>query len=280
MTSDFIALCIDHDIPVTMVDAYGTPVWRTEAFQGGSVPLLRRKQMILSEYPEGVTFVQAILDRKLTAQAALLKKLASNRRNDIGKGFRAQANKIEEIRTVIHTLDGKTIQSLRPSLLGLEGTAGRVYFFALKKILPDNAGFCERGRGEGTGPFNQMLNYGYGVLYQEVLRSCEKARLDPYIGVMHTDGYNRPALVYDLVEPFRTSVDKVVCKLFARRQIRVDEHFAHDQGLCLSKNGKQLLLKELFAELKSGPKLQIQQLVSNLAKDLAGWTVLGKGETA
>lgn len=174
MTSDFITLCTDHDIPITMVNAYGKPVWRTEAFQGGSVPSLRRKQMLLSECPEGITFIRAILDKKLSAQRAFLKKLASNRRNDCGKDLLAQADKIKEIRAHVHSLKGDTVRSIRPKLLGLEGTAGRLYFSALKKILPDHAGFYVRGRGEQAGPFNQMLNYGYGLLYQEVLYSCQR----------------------------------------------------------------------------------------------------------
>lgn len=81
--------------------------------------------------------------------------------------------------------------------MGYEGAAGQVYFSALSALLPAEAGSRGRERGGNAGAFNQMLNYGYEMLYQELLSLCGKARLDPYIGVMHTDGWNRPTLVYD-----------------------------------------------------------------------------------
>ena len=52
-TSEIVSLCMEHDIYITMTDRRGVPLWHIEPFEGGSVPLLRRKQLLLSERQEG-----------------------------------------------------------------------------------------------------------------------------------------------------------------------------------------------------------------------------------
>jgi len=46
-TSEVVTFCMEHDIYITMTDQRGSPLWNIEPFEGGSVPLLRRKQLIL-----------------------------------------------------------------------------------------------------------------------------------------------------------------------------------------------------------------------------------------
>lgn len=250
------------------------PTWRAETIQGGSTPLLRRRQLMLTEHSEGVDLVSSLLTMKLDARIDFLRKLASNRRNDRGDALRGSADQISAIKQQISGIPRGPIYLLRPRLLGYEGTAGRIYFSALSEILPPEAGFSKRGRGGEAGPFNQMLNYGYGVFYRELLNICTKNRLDPYIGVMHMDSYNKPTLVFDLIEPFRANVGESVCKLFSRRQICTEKHFV-DTGkeTVLSKAGKELLLTAIQQTQKGLWKRDMETLVSKLAKGLQQWNV-------
>jgi CRISPR-associated protein Cas1 len=61
------------------------------------------------------------------------------------------------------------------------------------------------GRG-ATDPFNQVLNYGYGMLYKQVEHALVLAGLDPYGGLLHADRAGKPSLVLDLIEEFRQAV--------------------------------------------------------------------------
>ena len=45
--------------------------------------------------------------------------------------------------------------------------------------------------------------YAYGVLYGLVEKACIVAGLDPFVGFLHTDNYNKTSLVFHLIEPFR-----------------------------------------------------------------------------
>lgn len=272
ISSEVISLCIKHRVPLTYVDRRGRPLWYTEAFEQGSTPLLHRRQLQLAEEPAGSVLATTLLGRKLQARVELLLRLAANRRDERGEALRASAAKVEEIQAKIAGLPPAPICSLRESLQGYEGTAGRVYFAALAAILPAEAAFAGRERGPEAGPFNQLLNYGYGVLYRELLHLCYRVRLNPYLGVMHTDSYNSPTLTYDLIEPFRVAVEETVCKLFTKHQVRVDSHFTvGKKGLTLSSSGRKLLLEKLDARLRKGYRREMEALVRGLAKGLAAW---------
>ncbi len=55
---------------------------------------------------------------------------------------------------------------------------------------------------------------------QTVEKSCILAGLDPYVGFLHTDNYNKKSMVFDLIEPFRFLADQTVTHLFTGRKIK------------------------------------------------------------
>jgi len=62
---------------------------------------------------------------------------------------------------------------------------------------------------ETTAP-NQMLNYGYAVLSALCHRSLLIHGLLPTLGVNHVARYRSTPLVFDLMEPFRPLVDRML----------------------------------------------------------------------
>ncbi len=69
----------------------------------------------------------------------------------------------------------------------------------------------KRERSVETPP-NQMLNYGYAVLAALCHRALVIYGLSPLLGVKHTTRYQAHPLVYDLMEPFRPSVDLMIAE--------------------------------------------------------------------
>lgn len=106
--------------------------------------------------------------------------------------------------------------------MGFEGSAGRIYFDALNYVMPERFKFDGRSRNPAKDEFNALLNYGYGVLYSLVEKACIIAGLDPYIGFLHTDNYNKKSLVFDLIEMFRIFADETVVYLFSGRKVKVE----------------------------------------------------------
>lgn len=97
-------------------------------------------------------------------------------------------------------------------LLGIEGSAAKLYFTAMPTMLADAVPAYwrerwpgRRGRG-AVDPLNAILNYAYGLLTTDVLRAVVATGLDPHAGFLHSSNRNKPALVLDLMEEFRAPV--------------------------------------------------------------------------
>ena len=86
------------------------------------------------------------------------------------------------------------LEDTRNRIMGLESTAGRAYFRCLYKILPEKYQFTGRSRRPAKDPFNAVLNDCYGILYSLVEKACILSGLDPYVGFLHTDNYNKKSM--------------------------------------------------------------------------------------
>lgn len=78
---------------------------------------------------------------------------------------------------------------------------------ALWRILGIAIGQPGFTRDRSAPGFNQLLNYGYGVLLSLVLQKMFALGLDPVLGVSHSCRERSAPLAYDLMEPFRPCVD-------------------------------------------------------------------------
>jgi CRISPR-associated protein Cas1 len=122
-----------------------------------------------------------------------------------------------------------------------------------------------------------MLNYGYGILYNEVERLCLYVGLDPYLGLYHSERYGKPALVLDLVEEFRVPiVDMALFPLFINMEINKRKYFekAGKRQYQLSPEGKAVVVKavmyHLYREAKWGGKeYPMKRVIENQIRSLA-----------
>ncbi len=153
---------------------------------------------------------------------------------------------IDKLQNALNGLDALsgTIEECRGSIMGMEGSGGRIYFEALSSLMPDRFKFNGRSRNPAKDEFNALLNYSYGVLYSKVEKACIIAGLDPYVGFIHTDHYNKKSLVFDLIENYRIWADEVVVNLFASRKAKVEHFDKIPNGLTLNKEGKAVLLTD------------------------------------
>ena len=96
------------------------------------------------------------------------------------------------------------------SLLGIEGTAARVYFARLlagcsSGPTSDGAGFDFEGRNRRPprDPVNALLSFAYSLLTKELTVALRRSGFDPLLGFYHQPRFGRPALALDLMEEFR-----------------------------------------------------------------------------
>ncbi len=243
LSTDALKFAIENNIDVIFLDEFGDPYGRVWHSKLGSTVLIRRKQLEISGANEGLELAKGWIVKKIENQVDFLERL-KRPREDKAEKLEEASGRLEDLTQRIATLTG-TIDERRGTIMALEGAAGKVYFDALSYIMPERFKFDGRSRNPANDEFNALLNYGYGVLYSLVEKACIIAGLDPYIGFLHTDNYNKKSLVFDLIEMFRIFAEETVVYLFSGRKVKV-EHFGEVKGgFTLNKDGKALLIEAL-----------------------------------
>jgi CRISPR-associated protein Cas1 len=234
---------VENNIDIVFLDHFGDPYGRVWHSKLGSTTLIRRRQLEVAELKKGFELARGWIEIKINNQIEHLKDLKKNRPEQ-----RAELDgyilNIENMKAQLLTLDG-TLEKKRGSIMGIEGMASRYYFDALSSIMPEKWKFEGRSRNPAVDGFNCLLNYGYGVLYSMVEKACIISGLDPYVGFIHTDNYNKKSLVFDLIEMYRTHVDRTVVNLFSKRQVKEEYFDSIPNGLSLNKDGKAMLIQSL-----------------------------------
>jgi len=245
ISSDAALLAIEHEIEVLFVDKSGKPVGRLWSVKYGSISTIRRKQLDFITLPAAVEWIKEIVSDKMDNQSAVLLSMTTHDKvlqNSVENAIK----KIDSYKAKLIALKADFIRDVAPTIRGWEGSASRVYFEAITKFMPPAYQFTGRSQHPATDIFNCLLNYGYGILYGKVEGSLIKAGIDPYVGVMHRDEYNRPVLAYDVIEKFRVWVDYVVIGLCLQEVINEDCFTIRADGsYWLESNGRRILIQSV-----------------------------------
>lgn len=247
LSTDALKMAIENNIDVIFLDEFGDPYGRVWHSKLGSTVLIRRKQLEISSTAVGLELAKDWVIRKIENQIDFIGRL-KRPREDKAERLEETIKGLTEIKQRISSLTG-TIDERRGTIMALEGAAGRIYFDALSYVMPERFKFDGRSRNPAKDEFNALLNYGYGVLYSLVEKACIIAGLDPYIGFLHTDNYNKKSLVFDLIEMFRMFAEETVIYLFSGRKVKVEYFDEGKGGLTLNKEGKAVLIEALNGTL-------------------------------
>lgn len=243
ITTDAIKFAVENNIDIVFLDYFGDPYGRVWHSKLGSTTLIRRRQLEVAEQKKGFEMARGWIETKINNQIDFLKDLKKNRPEQRAELDEYIGN-IENMKLQLLELHG-TLDEKRGSIMGIEGMASRYYFDALSFIMPEKWKFEGRSRNPAVDGFNCLLNYGYGVLYSMVEKACIISGLDPYVGFMHTDNYNKKSLVFDLIEMYRIHADRTVVNLFSKRQVKEEYFDSIPNGLSLNKDGKAVLIRSL-----------------------------------
>jgi CRISP-associated protein Cas1 len=81
-------------------------------------------------------------------------------------------------------------------------------------------------------PVNAILNYAYAVLESQVRMHVIAEGYDPNIGYLHSPNPERPALVFDLMEPLRPVVDHKVLEFVQAHTFHPADFTIRSDGVC------------------------------------------------
>lgn len=271
ISADALEACCERGIPVFFIDKLGVPY--ASVYSGGlmGTVLTRREQMRAFDDARGGYLALCFAESKIQNMAITLKYLSKSRKETpAGEALRYAAGEVLDHLAWLDRLTEITADTLRSAILAAEGNASARYWNAVIPLIPAAYEWKKRdGRG-ASDPINQLLNYGYGILYGQVERALVLAGLDPFGGFIHVDRPGKPSLTLDLIEEFRqTAVDRVVFGLAARDfTVERDEHGR------LTEDVRRSFAEHILSHLEAGVRYEggrkpLGQVIQTQARRLA-----------
>lgn len=161
--------------------------------------------------------------------------------------------------------DSERAESLE-ELLGMEGSAARVYFENLSGMIkvgdaedPQsdaaeessrlgtsgfNFDFTRRNRRPPRDPVNALLSLAYSVLAKDLTIVCHAVGFDPYLGFYHQPRFGRAPLALDLMEPFRPLIaDSAVLSAINTRMITANDFVRVGESVALTPDGRKAFFR-------------------------------------
>lgn len=237
-------------------------------------PTVRLAQYQTADSYFGLAIARKLVTGKIRNQRANLQR----RNRETGGTIGELSEAIDAIAAYLTRLQ-RTEETLeRETLMGIEGTAARAYYQALRHWFPPQWNFTDRNRQPPRDPVNALLSWGYGVLLARVFSACVQAGLDPYLGFFHATQPYRPNLALDLMEEFRPVVVDRAAIAIVQAGLIAPEDFQPSpdgMGVWLGNLVKRLYLAELERQLgqavtyePQGRRLKVSQVLLEQARSL------------
>jgi CRISPR-associated protein Cas1 len=131
------------------------------------------------------------------------------------------------------------------SLLGIEGTAARLYFEQFGRLIKGSSSmqafaFEERNRRPPRDRVNALLSFFYALLVKDTTAAAIATGFDPFVGFYHRPRFGRPALALDLAEEFRPLVaDSAVLTAINNGELHADDFVARAGAVALTQRGRR-----------------------------------------
>lgn len=234
-------------------------------WRGAVGPLLSHRSVVrIKQYrfssskKRSLIIAKNIIKLKLNIQNDLMKKWCRRKKNNINKLLILMHAAIDSIDTAKSSLE----------LLGIEGTAAKLYFSAYSQMFIKNIKFTERSRRPPKDPANALLSLGYTFLLSEILSSISLVGLDPWIGFFHKPKSKKASLVLDLMEPFRMAIDEMVLKAINLAMFTLEDfRDIENNGVHLKKEQFSKFAK-LFGKMLEEPLKYSEDSESSMKKQI------------
>jgi CRISP-associated protein Cas1 len=232
-----LSLCWEHGVAVNYLSENGYLLARLTGVADTSVTL-RRAQFRAADLPATCAAIarQIIAGKLQNSRNSLLR----GAREIDSDGDRAQlTDAADALGRQIEALGRWTAVELAQSdaldrLRGAEGMGSATYFAAFSRLLKqqrDDFAFTTRSRRPPRDRINCLLSFLYALVRHDCVAGLTSIGLDPFVGFLHAERPNRPALALDLMEEFRPWLaDRLAITLINRQQISPDDFVVREGG--------------------------------------------------
>jgi len=273
LSAEVVRICAEQGIPITFLGGRGEPYALLSSPALTATASTRREQYKAMDDRRGLNLVKECVDAKIHNQSTLLKYAAKYRKTkdiELYTKLMDLAKKVDGHREELKRVKGMALTSeLRGQLLSTEGRASQYYWEGFQSLFVQDAGFSGRTHRGASDPVNSLLNYGYGILYNQMHCALLLSGLEPFAGFMHVDRPGKHSLVLDMVEEFRQPlVDRTVLAFFNRgTDFEMEEDKLPDR---IRKEFAAKVRERLEStESYEGKKLKLKTIIERQARHLA-----------
>jgi CRISPR-associated protein Cas1 len=232
ISSQLLRACFAEEIPVCWFSFGGWFSGIAEGLPSKHVELRRRQVGIAAQ--AGLPIARRLIEGKIRNCRTLLRR---NARSDV-------APALEQLKGLA---DGAAEATSLESLLGVEGTAARIYFSRFSAMIRNDDlssfDFNGRNRRPPRDPVNCLLSYAYSLLVKDLTATLIGIGFDPYLGFYHRPRFGRPALALDLAEEFRPIVaESVVVNAINNGEVKPNDFVVRAGGVSLTQEGRRAFL--------------------------------------
>lgn len=278
-----LQLCWEHGVAVNYFSESGFLIGRWEGVPNSSV-VLRRAQYRAADRAAASASVarQCVVGKLQNSRQSLMR---SARETDVEQERSRLQKCAEEISTLLrrleHPLTDNGEETELDRIRGYEGQGANLYFNAfdlhLRQQRSDFA-FVKRTRRPPLDSINCLLSFIYALLRNDCIAALTATGLDPFVGYLHAERPNRPALALDMMEEFRPWLaDRLAITLINRKQIAPDDFIQREGGAVeFTKAGRKAVItayqarkQETLTHPLLGQEFRIGQLMLAQARILA-----------
>jgi CRISPR-associated protein Cas1 len=198
VSSAALATCAFWNIDLLILTQRGNPVGYLRSLDDDSHVKTRIEQYEALKNGKGVSIAKQIVLGKIEGQNRILRKY----------GFRQ--HDLMQIKDRIAGVESDDLKVIRNRLLTIEGHATERYFSQVFQLLPTAIGVERRRTYKAFDGINNTLNLAYTLLKWKTHRAIIRAKLEPYLGFLHSEQFGKPSLVCDLMELYRYLVDDFI----------------------------------------------------------------------
>lgn len=181
---------------------------------------------------------------KIKNSAVMLNRWARERNVDLDE-YGDKLNSFAE-----NTKSSKETEKIR----GYEGSASKIYFDTLKKVVPEKFNFKDRNKQPPKDKFNSLLSFAYTLIIYEIYTAITLKGLHPYRGFFHKPKRGHPALASDLMEEWRPILGDSLAVHSISHKILAEEDFLEPdpetQGVYLNQEGSKKYIEQFEKRIR------------------------------
>jgi CRISPR-associated protein Cas1 len=216
------------DVDVLIMTQRGRPVAMLKALDDDSHVATRVSQYEALKDDRAFEIAKQFVKGKIEGQNQVLKKY----------GLKTDTS----IKMRIDALETTDLASFRRKLMQIEAKFSQFYFKQTLQLIPEKIRPDGRKTFKAYDGVNNLFNLAYELLAWKVHRALINAKLESYLGFLHSEQFGKPSLVCDFQELYRYLIDDFIIQ-YCKSLAKLDFTFKTEK-LADKKKGKREYLND------------------------------------